>query len=43
MWLDLMTTPVTVAKSGIYNDRLVKVDGEWQYAERDLVLDPSAT
>jgi hypothetical protein len=34
--------PATLERSGIYRDKLVKVNGQWKFRSRLLVLDPGS-
>lgn len=37
--LDTRTSPVSVTMSGAYDDRLVRTQGAWRFAERRFVAD----
>jgi hypothetical protein len=40
--IDIQRFPAGIIRSGIYQDRLVRVDGEWLFHSRVLILDPGS-
>ena len=40
--LDIKAFPCRISRSGLYDDRLVKEDGRWQFQARKLILDPGS-
>ncbi|MBW4577612.1 MAG: nuclear transport factor 2 family protein [Aphanothece sp. CMT-3BRIN-NPC111] len=41
--MDIKSSPATIARSGLYKDKLVKISGSWKFQSRVLVLDASSS
>jgi hypothetical protein len=40
--MDIKSSPCKIIRSGLYEDRLVKVEGSWKFQTRKLILDPGS-
>jgi len=40
--MNIADNPATIVRSGLYQDRLVKVGKQWKFQSRKLILDPSS-
>jgi hypothetical protein len=40
--LDVGSNPAPIIRTGVYIDRIVRLDGEWRYQSRRLILDPAS-
>ena len=42
MAMNVEVFPATIIRTGLYDDRLVKVAGDWKFQSRTLILDPGS-
>lgn len=40
--LDIKDLPYQIIRTGLYDDQLVQIDGEWKFKSRKLTLDPNS-
>ena len=41
--MDIQSSPASIARTGLYDDQLVKVNGQWRFQSRTLTLDASSS
>jgi hypothetical protein len=41
--MDIQNSPASIARTGLYTDQLVKVNGQWRFQSRTLTLDASSS
>jgi hypothetical protein len=41
--MDIQSSPASITRTGLYDDQLVKVNGQWRFQSRTLTLDASSS
>jgi hypothetical protein len=41
--MDIQSAPASITRTGLYDDQLVKVNGQWRFQSRTLTLDASSS